>query len=67
MAAQLTVPQHLSCHSLHGYFILAGESGVELLFDVERIRDGRSFATRTVKALQQNRVLFILTGRPHCT
>eukprot|EP00746_Dinoflagellata_sp_MGD_P128762 gnl/MRDRNA2_/MRDRNA2_63055_c0_seq1.p1 gnl/MRDRNA2_/MRDRNA2_63055_c0~~gnl/MRDRNA2_/MRDRNA2_63055_c0_seq1.p1 ORF type:complete len:372 (+),score=55.61 gnl/MRDRNA2_/MRDRNA2_63055_c0_seq1:69-1118(+) len=57
-AAQRTVPADQKVHSIHGYFLLAGESGIELLFDVERVRDGRSFATRTVKAIQRNKAIF---------
>jgi len=58
VAAQRTVESEMRVHSLHGYFLLAGESGVELLFEVERVRDGQSFATRVVKALQRNKAIF---------
>ena len=54
MAAQATVGNpDLYVHSLHGYFILAGNPAIPILFEVERVRDGRSFATRMVRALQQ--------------
>merc|ERR1712013_887271 len=58
MAAQNTVPDDFHPHSVHGYFILAGKSGVKLLFDVDRVRDGKSFVTRGVKALQSNKAIF---------
>eukprot|EP01062_Namystynia_karyoxenos_P046440 TRINITY_DN347_c0_g1_i2.p1 TRINITY_DN347_c0_g1~~TRINITY_DN347_c0_g1_i2.p1 ORF type:complete len:295 (+),score=38.41 TRINITY_DN347_c0_g1_i2:75-959(+) len=65
VAAQRTVDAPLRVHSVHGYFILAGETGVEVLFKVDRVRDGKSFATRAVKALQRNRTIFILTASFH--
>jgi len=65
VAALRTVPDDLHIHSLHGYFLLVGTSGVELLFEVDRVRDGRSFATRSVKALQQNKAIFQLTASFH--
>ena len=49
MAAQATVPDAaLFVHSLHGFFILAGNPAIPILYDVERVRDGASFATRMV-------------------
>ena len=61
MAAQATLPNaDLSVHSLHGYFILAGNPAIPILYDVERVRDGASFATRMVKALQANRTIFTM-------
>eukprot|EP00931_Biecheleriopsis_adriatica_P046689 TRINITY_DN26833_c0_g1_i2.p1 TRINITY_DN26833_c0_g1~~TRINITY_DN26833_c0_g1_i2.p1 ORF type:complete len:337 (+),score=53.75 TRINITY_DN26833_c0_g1_i2:33-1013(+) len=65
VAAQRTVASELHAHSLHCYFLLAGESGVELLYEVERVRDGGSFATRVVKALQRSRAIFQLTVSFH--
>lgn len=65
VAAARTVPAGFEVHSLHGYFILAGEGGVEILFDVDRVRDGKSFMTRAVKALQRNRAIFQLTASFH--
>lgn len=60
LAACATVEPRLRVHSLHGYFLLAGTLGTEILFEVDRVRDGRSFATRSVKALQENRCIFQL-------
>ncbi len=56
-AASLTVPYAMPVHSMHGYFILAGDSNKKILFEVDRVRDGGSFATRAVKAKQDNRVI----------
>ena len=42
-AAMQTVPEDRHVHSLHGYFLLAGDLNVPIIFDVDRIRDGGSF------------------------
>src|SRR5256885_10498981 len=39
-------------HSMHAYFLLPGDPKVPIIYDVERSRDGRSFSTRRVKAVQ---------------
>lgn len=65
VAAGRTVPEEQRIHSLHGYFLRTGKSGIELLFEVERVRDGRSFATRVVKVLQENKVIFQVTMSFH--
>lgn len=57
MAACMTVPDDKPVHSLHSYFILAGDSEKEILFMVDRIRDGGSFCTRAIKAMQDNRTI----------
>lgn len=64
-AAQRTVPADQKPHSCHGYFLLEGKCGVEVLFEVERVRDGRSFSTRLVKALQHGKVIFQLSVSFH--
>lgn len=51
-AAAQTVPPDRSVHSLHGYFLRAGDVTRPILYDVERLRDGRSFTTRRVIARQ---------------
>jgi acyl-CoA thioesterase-2 len=51
-AAELTVEDRLRPHSLHAYFIRAGDERRPVLFEVDRVRDGRSFATRQVVASQ---------------
>ncbi|HTY17995.1 MAG TPA: acyl-CoA thioesterase domain-containing protein [Myxococcota bacterium] len=49
-------------HSLHGYFLRPGRPGVPLRFEVVRLRDGRSFATRRVVALQHGEAIFELAA-----
>jgi acyl-CoA thioesterase-2 len=55
-AAQTTVDDvhetNRHAHSLHSYFLLPGNVHLPIAYDVERIRDGRSFSTRRVKAIQ---------------
>ena len=60
-SAQKTVPDDFLPHSCHCYFLLAGSSSVPILFHVERVRDGRSFATRTVQARQRGKCIFTTT------
>jgi len=57
MAASLTVSDEFPAHSLHAYFILAGDSKKQILFNVERTREGGSFKTRSVKAMQDNKTI----------
>jgi acyl-CoA thioesterase-2 len=59
-AATLTVGDDRPPHSLHAYFLRPGRPGVPLRIDVERTRDGRSFATRTVHARQDGETIFSL-------
>ncbi|KAB5560026.1 acyl-CoA thioesterase II [Coniochaeta sp. 2T2.1] len=61
-AASLTVPDNFWVHSCHCYFLLAGSSDLPILFHVEKVRDGRSFATRTVQARQKGRCIFTVTA-----
>lgn len=60
-SAQKTVPDDFLPHSCHCYFLLAGSDSIPLMFHVERVRDGRSFATRTVQARQRGRCIFTTT------
>ncbi len=60
-AAQRTVPDDFSVHSCHCYFLLAGSGELPILFHVEEVRNGRSFATRTVQARQKGRCIFTTT------
>jgi acyl-CoA thioesterase-2 len=48
-------------HSLHGYFLLPGDPKIPIIYEVDRIRDGRSFTTRRVVAIQHGRRIFALT------
>ena len=57
MAAGRTVEGRVA-HSLHGYFLREGDTSVPVIYHVDRIRDGRSFATRRVVAKQQGKAIF---------
>eukprot|EP01117_Protostelium_nocturnum_P003840 TRINITY_DN15108_c0_g1_i1.p1 TRINITY_DN15108_c0_g1~~TRINITY_DN15108_c0_g1_i1.p1 ORF type:complete len:367 (-),score=114.98 TRINITY_DN15108_c0_g1_i1:43-1143(-) len=65
LSAAKTVPENLKLHSLHSYFINAGDPNLPILYQVERIRDGRSYATRTVQAKQRDRIIFTITCSFH--
>ena len=58
MAASKTIDDGRLCHSLHAYFIRAGDPGQPIVYRVERDRDGRSFTTRRIVAIQQGRPIF---------
>lgn len=64
-AACNTVDQELQVHSLHAYFLRPGDTAVPIVYDVERIRDGRSFSTRRAVARQHGRAIFYLTASFH--
>ena len=49
-------------HSLHGYFMLGGDPKVPIIYEVDRIRDGRSFTTRRVVAIQHGRAIFSMSA-----
>lgn len=55
VAAGRTTDGDRPVHSLHAYFLRPGRPGVPIVYDVERVRDGRSFTTRRVTAVQQGR------------
>jgi len=61
VAATRTVPDDRPAHSLHAYFMLPGDPRTPIVYEVERIRDGRSFTTRRVKAIQHGRAIFATT------
>ncbi len=48
-------------HSLHSYFLRPGDTAIPIVYDVERIRDGRSFSTRRVVARQHGRAIYLMT------
>jgi acyl-CoA thioesterase-2 len=52
-------------HSLHAYFLRPGDPHVPILYEVDRIRDGRSFTTRRVVAIQHGRAIFNLSASFH--
>ena len=60
IAALRTVPDR-HCHSLHGYFLRPGNPNAPILYEVDRIRDGKSFTTRRVVALQSGEAIFNLS------
>lgn len=62
VAAVRTVPAERFVHSLHAYFLLPGDPAVPIVYDVEHVRDGRSFATRRVAARQHGKAIFYLTA-----
>ena len=49
-------------HSLHSYFLRPGDTAVPIVYDVERLRDGRSFATRRIVARQHGRPIYFMTA-----
>lgn len=64
VAIQRTVPG-MPPHSLHGYFILPGDPAAPIVYRVERLRDGRSFATRRCSAIQHGKTIFTLAASFH--
>ena len=62
VAAGRTVPEDRPVHSLHAYFIRPGDPTVPLIYLVERVRDGRSFTTRRVSAIQHGKTIFTLSA-----
>ncbi len=59
-AAAQTVTPERPPHSIHGYFIAAGELDRPIVYQVDRLRDGRSFSTRRVVAVQEGEAIFSL-------
>jgi acyl-CoA thioesterase-2 len=57
-AAYQTVPNDRIAHSMHGYFILGGDINVPINYQVDDIRDGKSFTTRRVVAFQNGKAIF---------
>lgn len=67
VAAQRTVEEGRRVHSMHGYFILAGDLEVPVVYFVDRLRDGGSFTTRRVTAIQHGNAIFNLSASFHRT
>jgi acyl-CoA thioesterase II len=65
VAAGRTVPADRPVHSLHAYFIRPGDPTVPLVYVVEPVRDGRSFTTRRVTAIQHGKTIFTLSASFH--
>ncbi|MAH10709.1 MAG: acyl-CoA thioesterase II [Acidimicrobiaceae bacterium] len=65
VAAARTVDDDRAVHSLHAYFLRPGDPNVPVLYEVDRIRDGRSFTTRRVAAIQHGRAIFHMSASFH--
>jgi acyl-CoA thioesterase II len=65
VAARRTVDGPREAHSLHGYFILPGDLAAPIVYFVDRLRDGSSFSTRQVSAIQHGRAIFSLSASFH--
>ena len=61
VAASRTVADDRQAHSLHGYFLRAGDKDRPILYKVDRIRDGKSFTTRRVMAVQHGQAIFTMS------
>jgi acyl-CoA thioesterase II len=60
-AASRTVEAERQAHSLHGYFLRPGDPAVPIIYEVDRIRDGKSFTTRRVVAIQHGHAIFSMS------
>jgi acyl-CoA thioesterase-2 len=65
VAAGRTVPADRPVHSLHAYFIRGGDPTVPIIYLVDQVRDGRSFTTRRVSAIQHGKTIFTLSASFH--
>ena len=65
VAAQRTVAEPRPVHSMHAYFLLAGDPAIPVVYEVERVRDGGSFTTRRVKAIQNGQAIFVMSTSFH--
>ena len=61
-AAQETVNKNRFIHSLHSYFLRPGDASKPVVYEVETIRDGASFSTRRVQAIQNGKAIFYMTA-----
>lgn len=61
-AASQTVPEERGVHSMHGYFLRPGDPARPIVYQVECIRDGKSFTTRRVVAIQKGRAIFSMSA-----
>src|SRR5262250_1923724 len=64
-AAAQTVPDERKAHSMHAYFLRPGNVKKPIVYDVDRIRDGKSFTTRRVVAIQGGEAIFNLQASFH--
>jgi acyl-CoA thioesterase II len=65
LAAARSAPEGRPAHAAHCSFVRSGRPGVPLRIEVERVRDGRSFTTRQVRASQEGQTIFVLTASFH--
>ncbi|MGX6512302.1 acyl-CoA thioesterase [Rhodococcus sp. SJ-2] len=65
VSAVRTVVPEFQVHSLHGYFLRPGDPTKGIVYQVDRIRDGRSFCTRRVTAVQDGRAIFTMSASFH--
>ena len=65
VAAAHTVEKDRGLHSMHGYFILAGDLSLPVVYFVDRLRDGGSFNTRRVTAIQRGHAIFSMEASFH--
>ncbi len=65
IAAGRTVDPERPVHSLHAYFLRPGDPTIPILYTVDRIRDGKSFTTRLVVAVQRGEAIFNLSAQFH--
>lgn len=61
-AAKQTVPEERIIHSFHSYFLRPGDSQKAIVYDVENLRDGKSFSARRVSAIQNGHPIFYMTA-----
>ena len=62
VAASRTVETDRKAHSLHAYFLRPGDPAVPIIYEVDRIRDGKSFVTRRVVAIQHGHAIFSMSA-----
>ncbi|MEL6374848.1 MAG: acyl-CoA thioesterase II [Pseudomonadota bacterium] len=65
VAASRTVETDRPAHSMHAYFLLAGDPVAPIIYNVDRLRDGKSFTTRRVTAIQHGRAIFSMSASFH--
>jgi acyl-CoA thioesterase-2 len=65
VAAGRTVPADRPVHSLHAYFLRPGDPSVPLVYNVDQVRDGRSFSTRRVTTIQHGKPIFAMSASFH--
>jgi len=64
-AAYRTIPKNRFLHSLHGYFLEAGDLNTDIQYHVTEIRNGGSFSTRRITAMQHDKTIFIMAASFH--